>query len=113
MRVLLRKVQSMPWQKQGSPRRKPTRLTLCNPTVLKLYWAEVSNRKLMKEQNVSMIDTNLFWAFGYNAVMIPVAAAGLLNPLHFSGAMAISSLTVVSNSALLKLAKFKSSKVNQ
>jgi len=67
---------------------------------------ELSKRTMRK------INTNIFWAFIYNAVMIPVAAAGLLNPMYAAGAMAISSLTVVSNSATLKLAKFKFKKFN-
>ena len=67
----------------------------------------------LSKKTMRKIDTNLFWAFAYNAVMIPIAAAGLLNPMYAAGALAISSLTMVSNSALLKLAKFKSKKVNE
>ncbi|MFB3888364.1 MAG: heavy metal translocating P-type ATPase [Candidatus Bathyarchaeia archaeon] len=67
---------------------------------------ELSKRTMRK------INSNLFWAFIYNVVMIPVAAAGLLNPMYAAGAMAISSLTVVSNSATLKLAKFRYEKLN-
>jgi len=65
----------------------------------------------LSKKTMNKINTNLFWAFIYNTVMIPVAAAGLLNPMFAAGAMAISSLTVVSNSATLKLAKFKFEKL--
>jgi len=66
----------------------------------------------LSKKTMKKINSNLFWAFIYNTVMIPVAAAGLLNPMFAAGAMAISSLTVVSNSATLKLAKFKFEKFN-
>ncbi len=54
------------------------------------------------------IKQNLFWAFIYNAVGIPVAALGLLNPMVAGAAMALSSLSVIVNSALLKGKKIAS-----
>jgi Cu+-exporting ATPase len=67
----------------------------------------------LSKKTMTKINSNLFWAFIYNTVMIPVAAIGLMNPIFAAGAMAISSLTVVTNSALLKLSKFKFEKLNE
>jgi Cu+-exporting ATPase len=53
------------------------------------------------------IKQNLFWAFGYNMVAIPVAMLGLLHPAIAEAAMAFSSVSVVSNSSLLQRARIR------
>ncbi|WP_336764378.1 HAD-IC family P-type ATPase, partial [Asaia sp. VD9] len=55
----------------------------------------------LSKATVSKIRQNLVFAFGYNLAAIPLAACGLLNPALAGGAMALSSVSVVSNSLLL------------
>jgi len=56
----------------------------------------------ISRKTVAKIRQNLFWAFAYNAAGIPLAALGYLSPVIAGAAMALSSVSVVSNALLLK-----------
>jgi len=71
-------------------------LTIANGDI-----GRVAQTIALSRRTMSVVHQNLFWAFGYNALAIPVAARGGLSPMLASAAMAMSSVCVVSNSLRL------------
>lgn len=73
-------------------------------TVMGSSLTQVTQSVQLSRKTLRVIKTNLFWAFLYNTLGIPVAALGLLNPMVAGAAMAASSVLVVANS--LRLTRF-------
>jgi Cu+-exporting ATPase len=71
-------------------------------TLMRNDLASVPDAIALSRATLRKIRQNLFWAFIYNVLGIPLAALGFLNPVVAGAAMAMSSVSVVSNSLLLK-----------
>ncbi len=83
-------------------------LVLTNPELEK-----VSTAVLLARRTLRIIRQNLFWAFAYNLLALPLAAAGELAPIHAAAAMAASSVCVVGNSLRLRRIKVQGSRCKE
>jgi Cu+-exporting ATPase len=72
--------------------------------IVLVWWniEKVQTAICLSRKTLTIIKQNLFWAFLYNSIWIPLAALGLLNPIFASFAMSMSSVSVIMNSLRLK-----------
>ncbi|MGE5684030.1 MAG: heavy metal translocating P-type ATPase [Nitrososphaerota archaeon] len=72
---------------------------------------DVARAIRLSRMTMNKIRQNLFWALIYNSGGIPIAAIGLLNPMVAAAAMALSSISVIANSSMLKRLKIKDNQI--
>jgi Cu+-exporting ATPase len=79
-----------------------TAISTADITLMRPQLASIIDALNLSRRTVKTIRTNLGWAFIYNVIGLPIAAMGLMSPMYAAGAMALSSLFVVTNSLRIR-----------
>lgn len=79
-----------------------TAIATADITIMRPELLSIVDSLALSKRTLRTIKVNLGWAFAYNAVGLPIAAMGLMSPMYAAGAMALSSLFVVTNSLRIK-----------
>ena len=79
-----------------------TAISTADITIIRPELMSIIDALNLSSRTLRTIKVNLGWAFAYNAIGIPIAALGLMSPMYAAGAMALSSLFVVTNSLRIK-----------